>query len=258
MNLHDQVIVITGASSGFGEQIARQCAARGARVVLVARSAGRLEQLAAQLGGEPNALAMPADVTDEAAVQALAQQVVQRFGRVDVLVNNAGYGILDSFQEARLADLQGMMEVNLYGAIRCTHAFLPGMLARRDGYICTMASLAGLLSFRNLAFYTATKHAIVGAFQALNVELGGTGVRSVLICPGVATTEFLEHAAVEKYPRVSRMVPWLTAQQVAGVTVRAIERRTEGRVITPWQAVPLVLAAQLLPGITRRVMRVVK
>ena len=140
MKLRDQVIVITGASSGFGEQIARQCAAHGARVVLVARSAGRLEKLAEELGGEPYALAIPTDVTDDTAVHALVQQVLQRFGRVDVLVNNAGYGILDAFQEARLADLQGMMDVNLYGAIRCTHAVLPSMLARRNGYICTMAS----------------------------------------------------------------------------------------------------------------------
>jgi short-subunit dehydrogenase len=256
VQLRDQVIVITGASSGFGEAIARACAQRGARLALVARSADRLAQLAEELGGAERALVVPADITDDVAVAAMAERILGHYGHVDVLVNNAGFGVLDRVADARLADLQAMMDVNLYGALRCTSAFLPSMLQRRSGQIVTMASIAGLISFENLGFYAATKHAIVGAFQALTVELGGSGVRCVLICPGVALTNFMQRAEVGKYPRVTRLIPWLTSEQVAAATVRAIERRREGRVVVPWQARPLVLATQLAPGLTRLVMRI--
>src|SRR5262245_26677772 len=140
MQLRDSVVIITGASSGFGELIARRVAAGGARVVLVARSAGKLEQLAAELGGASRALVVPADVTDDAAVQAMVKRAIEQFGRIDVLVNNAGFGVLDRLVEAKLSDLQGMIDVNLYGLIRCTQAVLPHMIARRSGQIVMMAS----------------------------------------------------------------------------------------------------------------------
>src|SRR5262245_31661392 len=142
MDLRDQIIVITGASSGFGEMIARRCVAAGARVVLAARSAERLERLAGDLGTD-RALAVPADVVSDADVQRLAETTIERFGRADALINNAGFGVLDRQADARLADLHEMLEVNLCGMVRCTQAFLPHMLARRSGQIVIMASLAG-------------------------------------------------------------------------------------------------------------------
>jgi short-subunit dehydrogenase len=259
VDLHDKVIVITGASSGFGEAIARRCASEGARVVLAARSAEKLEQLAKELGdGASRALAIPTDVASDGDVARLAAGTLDRFGRVDVLVNNAGFGVLDRLADAKLADLQEMVEVNLYGAIRCMQTFLPYMLARRDGQIVFMASLAGLIATTNMAFYSATKFALVGLARTLMLELYGTGVRCALVCPNVALTGFQQRADIRKYSRVSRIAGWVTSERVAQATVRAIARRTHGEVLVPRRASPLVAIGAAFPGLSRLVLRIVR
>jgi len=257
VNLHDQVIVITGASSGFGEAIARRCAEAGARVVLAARSADKLEQLAGALG-EDRALAVPTDVTSDADVARLVAATLERFGRADVLVNNAGFGVLDRIVDARLADLQEMSAVNLHGVARCTQAFLPHMLAQRSGQIVIMASLAGLIATVNMGFYNASKFALIGLGRTLMLELYGTGVRCALICPNVALTGFQQRADIRKYSRVSRIAGWVTSEQVARATVRAITRRTHGEVLLPRRAIPLVAVGAAFPGLARLVLRLVR
>ena len=257
MELRDRVIVITGASSGFGEAIARHCAKAGAIVVLAARSAAKLEQLADELGaGAGRALAVPTDVSRAEDVARLAAVTLKRFGRADVLVNNAGFGVLDRFADARFADLREMIDVNLYGAVRCTQAFLPHMLRRRSGQIVIMASLAGLIASVNMSFYTASKFALVGLARTLMLELEGTGVRCALICPGVAATGFQNRADIRKYSRITRIVGVSTAQ-VARAAVRVIARNTYGEVILPWQARPLVAIGSAFPGLARMVLRIV-
>lgn len=256
MNLTDRVVVITGASSGFGEQIARRCAAAGARVVLAARSAAPLERLVAEIG-DSRAAAVPTDVADPAAVAHLAEATLDRFGRADVLVNNAGFGVLDPVEQGDVADLERMMEVNVYGAVRCTQAFLPHMRARRGGQIVMMASIAGLISTANMGFYSATKHALAAISRALMLELEGSGVRCALICPGIAATGFQQHSGFEKYARIARWAD-TTPEQVADATVRAIARRTHGEVVVPWYGRLLAVAAHPLPGATRLVMRLVR
>ena len=258
MDLHDQVIVITGASSGFGEAIARRCTAAGARVVLAARSAEAIEQLATQLGASAGrALAIPTDVTSDADVARLAATTIERFGRADVLVNNAGFGILDRLIDAQLPDLQEMIDVNLYGAVRCLNAFLPGMLARRSGQVVMMASLAGLMATINMGYYNTGKFALVGLARTLMLELYGTGVRCALICPGVAPTGFQVRADQRKYARILKLVR-CSSDQVADATVRAIAKRTHGEVIVPRRAVPLVAVGAAFPSLARLVLRIAR
>ena len=255
MDLRDKVIVITGASSGFGELIARRCAERGACLVLVARSPGPLQRLADELGArEGRALALPADVSDDAQVRAMAQAALAHFGRADVVVANAGFGVLDRLADAKLADLQEMVDVNLYGVVSTVQAFLPSMLARRGGQIVIMASQAGLIATARMGFYSATKHALVGLARTLMLELAGTGVRCALICPGVAKTGFQQRADDSKYARSTRLSA-CTPEQVADATVRAIERRTHGEVLVPWYVHLLVAAAAPSPRLARLVLR---
>jgi NADP-dependent 3-hydroxy acid dehydrogenase YdfG len=258
VNLHDQVIVITGASSGFGEAIARRSAAAGARVVLAARSAETIARLADELGaGAGRALAVPTDVGSDADVAQLAAAALERFGRVDVLVSNAGFGVLDSLADARLADLEEMIHVNLYGTVRCLNAFLPHMLARRSGQVVIMASLAGLMASANMGFYNSSKFALVGLGRTLMLELYGTGVNCALICPGVAPTGFQTRADERKYARILKLVR-CTSDQVAAATVRAIARRTHGEVLIPRRAVPLVAVGAAFPGLARLVLRIAR
>jgi NADP-dependent 3-hydroxy acid dehydrogenase YdfG len=257
VDLRDKVIVITGASSGFGEAIAHRCAEAGARVVLAARSADKLERLASTLG-EGHALAAPTDVTSEADVTRLVATTLERFGRADVLVNSAGFGVLDRIVDAQLADLQEMIEVNLYGVVRCTQAFLPHMLARRNGQIVIMSSLAGLIATINMGFYNASKFALIGLGRTLMLELYGTGVRCALICPNVALTGFQQRADIRKYSRISRIAGWVTSEQVARATVRAIARHTHGEVLLPLRAIPLVATGAAFPGLARLLMRLIR
>ncbi len=254
--LAGQVIVITGASSGFGELIARRCAAAGARVALAARTKAKLEHLAESLGGATRAIAIAADVSNPEDVTRLAHTTLDHFGHVDVLVNNAGFGVFDRLAEARMEDIRAMMEVNFFGALACTQAFLPHMIARRSGQIVMMASIAGLVAAPNMGGYTATKHALVGLSRTLMLELEGTGVRCAMICPGVAETGFQHRAGAEKYPRIARLST-CTADQVADATLRAIVRRTHGEIVIPWYGRLLALISYPLPGATRAVMRLI-
>lgn len=255
MELRDKVVVVTGASSGFGEQIARRCVQQGARAVLAARSAERLAALAHELGAK-RTLAVPTDVTDTAAVQQLAATTRAHFGPTDALVVNAGFGVLDPLAQARLTDLQAMIEVNLYGAVRSIQAFLPDMLQRRSGQIVLMASQAGLIATKNMGFYNATKHALVGLGRTLMLELAGTGVRCALICPGVAPTGFQQQADPTKFARITRLSA-CTSAQVADATVRAIARRTHGEVLVPGYARALTILANPIPSLTRLVLRLI-
>jgi uncharacterized protein len=258
MDIRDQVIIITGASSGFGELIARQAVRAGARVALVARSAEKLQQLAKELGGAQHALAVPADVTDATAVSQMVATVLAHFGRIDVLVNNAGYGMFDPVATLPVDAVEGMLNVNLIGALRCTQAVLPHMQARRSGQIITMASIAGLIPLLNMGGYCASKYALLGLFETLQLELAGTGIRCALICPGPSLTPFMEHADINKYPRVTRILPWIKPEQVATAAIRAIQWRTNGHVILPGLLIPLVIASRLFPRLARLVMQLIR
>lgn len=257
-SLQDQVILITGASSGFGEAIARACVREGARLALVARSAERLEQLARELGSPERVLAAPADVTSDTAVASMIETVIAHFGHIDVLVNNAGFGIIEPTEQAKIADLQDMMNVNCYGAMRCTLALLPHMHARHSGQIVTMASIAGLIPFRNMAFYGGSKFAMVAMFETLAIELAGSGIRNAIICPGVARTAFFLKADANQFPHITHMIPWMTADEIATVTLAVIKRRKQGIVVVPRYMTPLIFLSRAFPGLNRMAQRILR
>ncbi len=252
MELDQRVVVITGASSGIGAATALRCAGLGARLVLAARSTEQLEALAQQVtqaGGQ--ALAIPTDVADQAQVQRLAATASQHYGHVDVLVNNAGIGLLDPFPQAQIADLQQMIQVNLFGVVHCTQAVLPHMFERRQGQIVNVASLAGLVATRNMAFYSATKFALIGMSRALQYDLRGTGVRCAVICPGIVRTPFFTADHHRKLARMARFVPSLKADDVASAIVHAIQRDRSGEIMLPPYVRPLIVIGRAFPGLAR-------
>jgi short-subunit dehydrogenase len=255
MSLIGKVVVITGASSGFGADIARRAVAAGARVVLAARSTDKLNALVAELGGAEKALAVTADVTSDADVAQLVS-AAEAFGPVDIVINNAGFGFIDTFVDAPLTDLQRMMDVNVYGAVRCTKAFLPHFLARKQGKIIMMASIAGLAAARNMAFYCASKFALVAISRTLQQELSGTGVFCSVICPGVAQTGFQQNAPNEKYPRAAALST-CTSAQVADTVIDVMQQRRMGEVIVPWHSTLLMRFGAAFPGVARAIMNMI-
>ncbi len=162
-------------------------------MVLAARSAEALERLAHTLGDD-RALAVPTDVTSDADVARLAATTWSA-SAAPMSGQQRRIGVFDRLADARLADLQEMTEVNVYGVVRCTQAFLPHMLARPAAN-CDHASLAGLIATSNMGFYNISKFALVGLWRTLMIELASTGVRCALICPNVALTGFQQRADI--------------------------------------------------------------
>jgi NADP-dependent 3-hydroxy acid dehydrogenase YdfG len=190
--LHDEVAIVTGASSGIGAATARELCRRGARVVLAARRAGELEALVRSItaaGG--TATAIPTDVADPAQLVRLVYQATSSFGRVDVLVNCAGVSWSTPLASTSDEAIVRLVDVNLLAAMLLTRAVLPGMLQRHHGAIISVGSLSGRVAMEPL--YSATKYAVRGFSLALRRQLAGTGVSVSLISPGNIRTPMTSH-----------------------------------------------------------------
>lgn len=193
-NITGKVVVITGASSGLGEAAARHLAAEGAKVVLGARRADRLGALVSEItsaGGE--ALAVATDVTVLADVQALVDAAVETFGRIDVLINNAGLMPLSPIESLKVDEWDRMIDVNIRGVLHGIAAALPHMKTQKSGQIITTSSVAGHLVFPASAVYSGTKYAVRAICEGLRQEVKPYNIRTTTLCPGAVKTELLDH-----------------------------------------------------------------
>jgi 3-hydroxy acid dehydrogenase/malonic semialdehyde reductase len=188
-NTKPGTVFVTGASSGFGAAVARRFAAEGARVIVAARRADRVRDLAGELG--PQALPLTLDVRDRAAVATVVDALPPEFAAIDLLVNNAGLALgLNPAQDADLDDWDQMIDTNCKGLVHCTRAILPGMVARGRGHVINLGSVAGTYPYPGGNVYGGTK-AFVHQFSLnLRSDLHGTGVRVTCVEPGMADTEF--------------------------------------------------------------------
>jgi NAD(P)-dependent dehydrogenase (short-subunit alcohol dehydrogenase family) len=191
--LDQQVAIVTGASRGIGRAIAEAYAAEGARLCLVATDEARLNEVKDALGlPAERIMTVGLNVTDRDACFAAVEKVEQRFGRVDVLVNNAGVYRAKPFMDYVPQDFQDMLDVNLFGVLHFTQACLPGMQARQHGRIVNMASTAGKWGSRNQSAYNVSKHAVVGLTRCLALEASPYKVTVNAICPGFIQTDMVE------------------------------------------------------------------
>jgi NAD(P)-dependent dehydrogenase (short-subunit alcohol dehydrogenase family) len=191
--LDEQVAIITGASRGIGRAIAEAYAAEGARLCLIATDMARLQEVKDSLGlPAEQILTLSLNVRDRDACFAAVTQVEQHFGRVDVLVNNAGVYRAKSFLDYTPGDFQDLLDVNLFGVLHFMQAVLPGMQARRHGRIVNMASTAGKWGSRNQSAYNVSKHAVVGITRCVALEASPHNVTVNAICPGFIQTDMVE------------------------------------------------------------------
>lgn len=243
--------VVTGASSGIGRLLALRLAAAGARVALIARRTERLEALASEIaktGGE--ALVVACDVADREQVFASAGRILERFGHVDLLVNNAGYGHHRPFLDWDLDDMERMMRVNYLGALYWTKALLPQMVERRRGWIVFVASVAGKLGVPEETAYAASKFAMVGLAEALSLEVEDDGVHVLTVCPGTIRTDFFDEEALRRMPPVSRRM-MVDAEPLVDAILKALARGKHEITFPRFIAAGYVVRA-LAPGIMRR------
>ena len=187
------VWLITGCSTGFGRELARQLLARDYRTVVTARKLADVADLAASA----NALALKLDVTDQNQVAAAVSTAEEKFGRIDVLVNNAGIGYFAAIEESEDAQIRRMFEINFFGLSRMIHAVLPGMRQHRNGMIVNIASIGGLRSFPAVGYYNATKYAVEGLSEALWQEVEPLGIKVMVVEPSGFRTDWAGRSADE-------------------------------------------------------------
>jgi short-subunit dehydrogenase len=235
--LVDEVAIVTGASSGIGAATARELGRRGATVVLAARRVDELEaQVRAIREANGKAMAIPADVSDATHVARLLDYTVTAFGRVDVLVNNAGAGWLKPFAFTSPDEMSALLNVNLLGAMMVTRAVLPGMLERHHGAIISVGSLSGRVAMEPL--YSATKYGLRGFSLALRRQVVDSGVSVSLVSPGNIRTAMTEHLG-GRMPK-----PDLVARTIANLISNP--RR---EVVIPRRHYAIAWLEQLLPTV---------
>jgi clavulanate-9-aldehyde reducatase len=225
-DLREQVVAVTGASSGIGEATALACARAGASVALAARRVERIEALADRIAGEGGrAIAVPTDVGDEEQARAFVERAHSELGRLDVLVNNAGAMLLGPIENAPTEEWRRMIHVNVFGVLYCTHAALPLMRAQESGHIVNVSSVAGRVARAGSGVYNLTKFG-VGAFsESLRQEAVAMGVRVTLIEPGAVATELPTHNRPEVLEQLAKRfagVTPLAAEEIANAILYAI------------------------------------
>lgn len=243
MEVADRVAVVTGATGGIGAATARALHAAGARCVLAGRKADVLAALAAEL----DAAAVAGDLTDPADVTLLLDTASSAYGRIDILVSNAGVGRAAPLTTLTADDVDGLLQINLRAPIELVRRALPGMVERRSGHIVLVSSIAGLVGVRDETVYAAAKAGLIGFADSLADELHGTGVGVTVVAPGVVETEFFARRG-RPYDR-ARPRP-MPPTVVADAIVRAI-RTDQFQVVVPrWLGVVARLRG-LAPGLYR-------
>jgi NADP-dependent 3-hydroxy acid dehydrogenase YdfG len=179
---------ITGCSTGFGRELVTLLLRQNYRVVATARDVTKISDLVE--GHEEDALALPLDVTDTDAIHHAVRQADAKFGQIDVLVNNAGYGYFGALEEGEDAAVRTMFDTNVFGLIDMTKAVLPGMRARRSGFVVNLSSIGGLVAFPGAGYYTATKHAVEALSEAMSQEVASLGIKVLIVEPGPFRTDF--------------------------------------------------------------------
>src|SRR3984885_16175840 len=197
----DRTWFITGASTGFGRLLAEEVLKAGGKVVVTARKLDKVADLEKQYPQTAKALAL--DVTDAGQVDSAVTQAIAKFGRVDVLVNNAGYGVAGAIEEVSESEFMPIFETNVFGLLRVTRAFLPHLRKQRSGHVLNLSSIGGVVSSPGMGYYNATKFAVEGISEALAAELAPLGVHVTIIEPGPFRTDFLGRSGVVAKTRIA-------------------------------------------------------
>lgn len=179
---------ITGCSTGFGHELAKQVLARGWRAVVTARDKDRVADLV--VGAGDRALALDLDVNDSGQIDTAVRAAHERFGRIDVLVNNAGYGYMSSVEEGEEAQIRAQFDANVFGLFAMTRAVLPGMRTQRSGHVINITSVAGYIGFPGSGYYAASKHAVEGWSDSLAAEGKALGIKVTCVAPGPSRTDW--------------------------------------------------------------------
>jgi uncharacterized protein len=256
MKLQGKVAVITGASMGIGEEIARLFAREGAKLVLCSRDLARVEAARQRIGAGDNAISVACDVSRRDQVDALVRAAGDKFGRIDIWINNAGFGLNDAFAALDMAQARQLFDTNLFGAMECMQAVIPVMKRQNDGTIVNISSVSGHIATPYMSVYAASKHAMNAIGMAARVELRKHNINVLTVSPGYIATDFAKNMLKgSSGQRVGGSVKYaVTAEVVAKATLRGILRRKR-EVIVPWFYRPAIKMYENFPGLLEMVFR---
>ena len=250
MELTGKIVVVTGASMGIGEAIAKTFADHGASVVMLSRDAGRVEAARERVGNSERTLAMACDVRHREEIDRAIGLTMHHFQRIDVWVNNAGHGLLDSVAQMEMAACREMFETNFFGAVAAMQAVVPVMRQQGGGTIINISSVAGHIPLPFHAAYSATKFALNAIGKAAGVELKKDRIHVLTVCPGFVRTAFGKNAVQgNELKRVRpESVRGITAERVAQATLQGYLKKKR-EVIVPWTMYVPQKIYQLFPGL---------
>ena len=235
MNFQEQIVLITGASNGIGRCLAIDLAARGAIVVGCGRSLERLQATSAEMQRtSPLSTIIQCDVAKLDQVRAMIASVLAKFGKINILINNAGIGMRKPFAETPIEVIEELMRTNYFGVVYCTHEALPSMIARASGHIVNISSVAGKIGTLNIAGYCASKFAMNGLSESLYYELAPLGINVSVICPGPVRTDFNKSFADTPPKSPDALV--VSAEFVSAAVIKVIEGRSFEVVLPRWLA----------------------
>ena len=255
MKISDKVAVVTGASMGIGEAIAKAFVDQGARVVLLSRDAGRSEAARSRIGHTDRTLALACDIRHRDEIDRAISRTLHQFQRIDVWVNNAGHGLIDSVAKMDLTACRELFETNLFGTIAAMQAVIPVMKKQDGGTIINISSVAGHVPLAYGAAYSGSKFAMNAMGKATRIELRKRNINVLTVCPGYVRTDFSANAVRGNDLQKVRptTVRGITAERVARATLEGYLRRKR-EVIVPWTMIPVVKLYQLFPGIVEQAM----
>ncbi len=240
-DVRGKIALVTGASSGIGEGLARMLAERGAKVVLVARRKDRLESIAADLvQAGHQARACASDIRDVDSIAATAAEVRNAWGEIDLLINSAGYARHVLFVDHDSADIQEMMLTNYMGTVNWIKQVLPAMRERRSGWIVNVSSFAGKIGQADEAAYSASKFAVTGLSAGLAPELAEMGIQLLCVYPTLVSTEMFTPEIMARMPRGTKFIE---PEEFARQTLNALTKGKTEAVIPPQMKVPMILSA---------------
>lgn len=255
MELGGKVVVITGASMGIGEALAKLFVEHGANVVLLSRDSSRAEAARIRIGFPERTAAFACDVRHSEEIDRVIALTLHHFKRIDIWINNAGHGLLDSVSQMDMAACHDMFETNFFGALSAMQKVIPIMRQQGGGAIINVSSVAGHIALPFHAAYSATKFALNAIGKGARVELKNDGIQVLTVCPGYVQTAFGENAMRGNELKKVRpnSVKGITAERVARATLQGY-LKGKREVIVPWTMHVPVKVYQLFPGLVERVM----
>jgi short-subunit dehydrogenase len=250
LEVSGKVVVITGASMGIGEAIAKMFADSGATVVLLSRDAERAEAARGRIGHSERTLGLACDVRNREEIDRVVGLTLHHFQRIDVWVNNAGHGILDSVANVDMAACRETFETNFFGAVEAMQAVIPVMKQQGSGTIINISSVAGHIPIPFHAVYSATKFAMNAIGKGARIELMSSGINVLTVCPGYVRTAFGANAVKGKEQKQVRPagVRGITVERVARAVLRGYLKQKR-EVVVPWWMHPMIKLYQLFPGL---------